>query len=52
MNGVNHERHLCKVMATEEPEASLKKFLTDTEHGYDRLYDRIETLLNKEYFKK
>jgi hypothetical protein len=52
MNGVNHERHLCKVMATEEPEASLKKFLTDTEHGYDRLYNRIETLLNKEYFKK
>ena len=51
MNGINHERHLCKVMAKEEPEASLKKFLTDTEQGYDHFYDRIEALLNKEYFK-
>lgn len=51
LNGINHERHLCKVMAQEEPEASLKKFLIDTEHGYDKFYDRIDALLNKEYFK-
>ena len=51
LNGINHERHLCKVMAEEEPEASLKKFLVDTENGYDVFYDRIEKLLNKDYFK-
>jgi hypothetical protein len=51
LNGINHERHMCKVMAKEEPEASLKKFLTDTEQGYDVFYNRIEALLNKEYFR-
>jgi hypothetical protein len=51
LNGINHERHLCKVMAKEEPEASLKKVLNDTERGYDAFYERIDTLLNKEYFK-
>jgi hypothetical protein len=51
LNGINHERHMCKVMAKEEPEASLKKFLTDTEKGYDVFYDRIEAVLNKEYFR-
>lgn len=51
LNGINHERHMCKVMAKEEPEASLKKFLTDTQKGYDVFYDRIEALLNKEYFR-
>lgn len=52
LNGINHERHLCKVMAKEEPEASLKKFLTDTERGYAGFYDRLDALLNKEYFRK
>lgn len=51
LNGINHERHMCKVMAEEETDANLKQFLLDTEKGYDRLYARIETLLNKEYFK-
>jgi hypothetical protein len=51
LNGINHERHMCKVMAKEEPEASLKKFLTDTEKGYDVFYNRVEALLNKDYFK-
>lgn len=51
LNGINHERHMCKVMAKEETDANLKKFLLDTEKGYDGLYDRIEELLDREYFK-
>jgi hypothetical protein len=50
-NGINHERHLCQVMAEAEPDASLKKFLLDAEKRYDDLYDRITALLEKEYFK-
>jgi len=50
-NGINHERHLCKVMAEAEPDASLKKFLLDAEKRYDGAYDRVMTLLDKEYFK-
>ncbi len=50
-NGINHERHLCQVMAEEEPDASLKKFLLDTKKRYDGLYDRTVVLLDKEYFK-
>ena len=50
-NGINHERHLCQVMAEAEPDASLKKFLLDAEKGYDGLYDRVMTLLDKDYFK-
>ena len=50
-NGINHERHLCMVMAEAEPDAGLKKFLLDAEKRYDGLYDRITALLNKEYFK-
>jgi hypothetical protein len=50
-NGINHERHLCQVMAESEPDASLKKFLLDAEKRYDGLYDRVTALLDKEYFK-
>jgi len=50
-NGLNHERHLCQVMADAEPDASLKKFLLDAEQRYDGLYDRVNALLEKEYFK-
>jgi len=50
-NGINHERHLCQVMAEAEPDASLKKFLLDAEKRYDGLYDRANALLEKEYFK-
>ena len=51
VNGINHERHLCQVMAEAETDAGLKKFLLDAEKRYDGLYDRINTLLDKEYFK-
>jgi hypothetical protein len=51
VNGINHERHLCQVMAEAEPDAGLKKFLLETEKRYDSLYDRVTALLDKEYFK-
>jgi hypothetical protein len=50
-NGINHERHLCRVMAEAEPDASLKKFLLDAEKRYDGLYERVNALLEREYFK-
>jgi hypothetical protein len=50
-NGLNHERHLCQVMAEAEPDAGLKKFLLDTEKRYNALYERVMTLLETEYFK-
>jgi hypothetical protein len=50
-NGMNHERHLCQVMAKAEPDASLKKFLLEAEKRYDGLYDRVTALLDKDYFK-
>jgi hypothetical protein len=49
-NGLNHERHLCKVMAEAETDASLRKFLLETETKYDALYEATMTLLEKEYF--
>ncbi len=50
-NGINHERHLCRVMAEAEPDAGLKKFLLETEKRYDSLYERVIALLDAEYFK-
>jgi len=49
-NGLNHERHLCKVMAEAETDAGLKKFLIETEAKYDALYEAAMALLKKEYF--
>jgi hypothetical protein len=49
-NGLNHERHLCKVMAEAEPDAGLKKFLLETEKKYDALYEGVMGLLEKEFF--
>jgi hypothetical protein len=48
-NKINHERHLCQVMAEEEPDAGLRKFLIDTSHHYDDLYNLVTILLDKEY---
>ncbi len=49
-NGLNHERHLCRVMAEAETDAGLKKFLLETEKKYDALFESAMTLLEKEYF--
>jgi hypothetical protein len=51
VNGINHERHMCQVMAEAEPDASLKKFLLDAEKHYDGLSNRVTALLENEYFK-
>jgi hypothetical protein len=50
-NGLNHERHLCQVMAEAEPDAGLKKVLLDAGKRYDALHERVTALLEKEYFK-
>ena len=50
-NGLNHETHLCQVMAEAEPDAGLKKFLLDTQKRYDGLLERVTKLLETEYFK-
>jgi hypothetical protein len=49
-NGLNHDRHLCKVMAELETDAGLRKFLLDTEKKYDALYEDVMKLLAKEHF--
>jgi hypothetical protein len=48
---LDHERHLCRVMAQEEPDAALKKMLVATEKRYDSLYEIVMNLLNREHFK-
>jgi hypothetical protein len=50
-NGLNHERHLCEVLAEAEPDAGLKKFLLDAEKRYSALYDRVMAVLEANYFK-
>lgn len=50
-NGINHERYLCRVMADEETDSGLRKFLLDTAGQYDALYARIDALLDREYFR-
>jgi hypothetical protein len=49
-NGLNHDRHLCKVMAEAETDAGLQKFLLETEKKYDALYESVMTFLEKEFF--
>lgn len=51
VNGINHERHMCQVMAEVEKDAGLNAFLVETGKGYDRLYDQVNALLEAEYFR-
>lgn len=48
---LDHERHLCRVLADEEPDAGLKTFLRASEKRYDELYELVMNLLNREHFK-
>ena len=48
---LSQESHLCSVMAEEEPDPGLKKFLLDSKQRFDGLYDRVVALLNRDYFK-
>lgn len=50
-NALNHESHLCRVLAEEEPDRGLKKFLLGAEQRYAGLYERVMTLLNREHFR-
>ena len=50
-NALNHESHLCRVMAEEEPDPNLKKFLLGTERHYNGLYERLMSLLDRKYFR-
>jgi len=50
-NGLNHESHMCRVMAAEEPDPALKKFLLQSEQHYNALYTVVLDLLGREYFK-
>ncbi len=50
-NAINHERHLCQIMAEEEPDPQLRKFLLDTQKRFDDLYDKTVALLDREHFK-
>jgi hypothetical protein len=50
-NALNHESHLCQVMAAEEPDPGLKKFLLASEQRYGDLYQLAVSLLNREHFK-
>lgn len=51
-NALNHESHLCRVMAAEEPDAGLKKFLLGSEKGYADLYEVVMKVLDREYFRR
>lgn len=51
-NGLNHDRHLCKVLAEAETDAGLQKFLLETEKKYDALYEKVMALLEKEHFAR
>lgn len=48
---LDHERHLCRVMAQEEPDAGLKRILLSAEQRYDGLYEKVTSLLNREHSK-
>ncbi len=50
-NALNHESHLCRVMADEEPETGLKGFLMTCEKRYVALYENVMDLLNREHFR-
>lgn len=47
---LSQESHLCKVMAEEEPDPGLKKFLLQSEQRFEGLYQRVVALLDHEYF--
>lgn len=50
-NALNHESHLARVMAEEEPDPGLKKFLLDTEQRYQALHELVMNLLIRDHFK-
>lgn len=49
-NALNHESHLCQVMADEETEPGLQKILRGCERRYGELRDKALALLRSEHF--
>lgn len=50
-NGLNHESHMCQVLAAEEPDPGLNKFLLECERRYHDLYKAVMALLAREHFR-
>lgn len=50
-NALNHESHLCEVMAADEPDAGLKAILLACEKRYAELYQGAMGLLVREHFR-
>lgn len=50
-NALNHESHLCGVMAAEEPDAGLRRFLLESERRYQGLHALAMGLLEREHFR-
>jgi len=50
-NALNHESYLCRVMAAEEPDAGLKKFLQQAEKRYADLHQLTAGLLARDHFR-
>lgn len=50
-NALNHESYLCQVMAAEEPDAGLKKFLLQAEKRYAELQRLAAGLLARDHFR-
>ena len=50
-DSLNEQRHLTRVMATEETDPGLHKFLDTTESQLDERYARVGSLLNQRYFR-
>lgn len=49
-NALNHESHLCQVMADEETEPGLQKILRGCERRYGELRDKALALLRSDHF--
>jgi hypothetical protein len=51
-NALNHESHLARVMAAEEPDAGLKEFLMATEKRYHELHMLTMHVLERDHFRQ
>ena len=49
-DSLNEQRHLARVMAADETDPGLRKFLETTQAQLDERYARIGSLLNERYF--
>jgi hypothetical protein len=51
LGALNHESHLCQVMAAEEPDPALKAFLLSSQRRFEELHRQVAALLGRSYFK-